>query len=454
MLTLSSRNKILLTVMVASFLTPFNGSAMNMSLPSLQKEYLVATSSLSWVISLFLITCTIFLLPAGQLSNILGKRKLFLWGTALFTVSSIVTQFADSFGTLLLFRCLQGIASAILFTTGMAIIALVFPPQIRGKAFGMVVSVVYGGLALGPVIGGFLNYQFGWRSIFWFTSTVGLISWIMTMLWIKDEWITEPHGKIDIVGSLLCGLSILLVMFGLSELNHYDWAKWVFFAGIVVTGIFINNQRGKEHALLPVEIFLANKTFSFSNLAAMLNYAATFAVGFLMSLYFQKVEGMNSQDAGLYMLITTLIMTILSPVTGSLSDRVSPRLLASSGMGLIAISLIAMIYGIEIDSHVIIVTCLGILGVGFALFSAPNNNSVMGSVPKQFVSLASSVINLIRLLGQVFSMAIVAYILSRAVPLAETPTHALITNIEIALVVFAVICIIGIIPSYARGKDS
>lgn len=444
--------KILLTVMLASFLTPFNGSAMNMSLPDLQNEFQVATSSLSWVISLFLMTCAVFLLPAGQLSNSLGKRRLFLWGTALFTLSSILTQFASTFTLLLLFRTVQGVASAILFTTSMSIVALAFPPRERGRAFGLVVSVVYAGLALGPVIGGFLNYQFGWRSIFWFTAAVGLASWLMTVFVMKEEWVSDPDSRLDVTGALLCGLSLVLVMLGLSEINRFEPAKWILLAGVVTTAVFVVNQYGKAKPLLPVRIFMENRTFTLSNLAAMLNYAATFAVGFLMSLYFQKVDGMNSQEAGLFMLVTTVIMTFLSPAMGALSDRVNPRILASSGMALIAVALFAMIHGIETDSRVQIVFCLALLGVGFALFSAPNNNSVMSSVPKHYVSLASSVINLVRLIGQVLSMAVVAYILSRHVPEALSETHTLTTNIEIALAAFGVICLVGVVPSYVRGN--
>ena len=169
-LHLSKENTVLLTVMVASFLTPFTGSALNMSLPDIGKEFSAGTSAMSWIVEIFLITCTIFVLPMGRLSNIVGKRRIFLGGTALFTFSSVVIHLVQSVEMLLLVRALQGIASAMLFATNMAIIALAYPKEKRGKAMGLAVSVIYIGLAVGPVVGGFLNYYFGWRSIFYFIT--------------------------------------------------------------------------------------------------------------------------------------------------------------------------------------------------------------------------------------------------------------------------------------------
>lgn len=193
--------------------------------------------------------------------------------------------------------------------------------------------------------------------------------------------------------------------------------------------------------------------FAFSSLAAMLNYSATFAIGFLLSLYLQMIMGYNSASAGLILLVSSVIMSILSPVTGALSDRYGSAVMASSGMGIIACGLGVILYAVHTAALSIIIAGLAVIGLGFAMFSAPNNNAIMSSVPPKYFSFASSVIGTVRLLGQVLSMAIVASILSRPSAIAEAGSSAeLLENIQIAFVVFAVFCVVGIIPSMIRNR--
>lgn len=447
---LSKENTVLLTVMVASFLTPFTGSALNMSLPDIGKEFSAGTSAMSWIVEIFLITCTIFVLPMGRLSNIVGKRRIFLGGTALFTFSSVVIHLVQSVEMLLLVRALQGIASAMLFATNMAIIALAYPKEKRGKAMGLVVSVIYIGLAVGPVVGGFLNYYFGWRSIFYFITINGAAAMAFTLKVMKEEWISEPNGRMDYSSSVLYGITLVLLMYGWSEIVTDPMAKYMLMAGLVLAVIFVRYQATKKDPLLPVRIFLENRTFSFSNLAAMMNYSATFAIAFLLSLYLQMIMGYDSNHAGMILLIQSIIMAVLSPVAGSLSDRYGSKVLASAGMAVIGAGLLVMIYATHVESLTMIIVALVIVGVGFAMFSAPNNNAIMSAVPKQYFGLASSVIGTVRLTGQVLSMAIVASILSRPVAGLVDSTAVLLYNIQHAFMVFAVICFLGIIPSWIR----
>ncbi|MBD8975859.1 MAG: MFS transporter [Veillonella magna] len=449
-LHLSKENTVLLTVMVASFLTPFTGSALNMSLPDIGKEFSAGTSAMSWIVEIFLITCTIFVLPMGRLSNIVGKRRIFLGGTALFTFSSVVIHLVQSVEMLLLVRALQGIASAMLFATNMAIIALAYPKEKRGKAMGLAVSVIYIGLAVGPVVGGFLNYYFGWRSIFYFITINGAAAMALTLKVMREEWISEPNGRMDYISSVLYGITLVLLMYGWSEIVTDPMAKYMLMAGLVLAVIFVRYQATKKDPLLPVRIFLENRTFSFSNLAAMMNYSATFAIAFLLSLYLQMIMGYDSNHAGMILLIQSIIMAVLSPVAGSLSDRYGSKVLASAGMAVIGAGLLVMIYATHVEALTMIIAALLIVGVGFAMFSAPNNNAIMSAVPKQYFGLASSVIGTVRLTGQVLSMAIVASILSRPVVGLVDSTAMLLYNIQHAFMVFAVICFLGIIPSWIR----
>lgn len=453
LLTISRENKILVAVMIGSFLTPFTGSFINLSLPDIGREFMVGTSALSWIIEAFLMVCAIFVLPMGQLSNRWGKRAIYLLGTGGFAIVSFMIHFTSSIEMLMILRILQGICSAMIFATGTAIVAQAYPIEKRGKAMGLVVSVVYIGLAVGPVVGGFLNYNFGWRSIFYFTATLGTLAFLMTLFWMKENWKTPGQDHLNAMSIVLYSTTLVLIMYGLSEFVNQPIAKYLLLAGLVLAVIYVIHEARTEKPLIPVQIFMENKMFAFSNLAAMLNYSATFAIGFLLSLYLQMIMGFNSATAGLILLVQSIIMSVLSPVTGAMSDRYGSAVMASSGMGIIACGLVVILYAIHISALTIIIAGLVVVGFGFAMFSAPNNNAIMSSVPPKYFSFASSVIGTVRLLGQVLSMAIVASILSRTSSAGEVGSSAaLLENIQIAFVVFAVFCAIGIVPSMIRNR--
>ncbi|HEX2975238.1 MAG TPA: MFS transporter, partial [Bacteroidales bacterium] len=164
----TSKRSVLLVATFAAFLTPFLGSAVNLALPAIGKELNANALSLGWVISSFILASAIFLLPFGRLADIVGRKKIFTLGIALFTLSTTIIIFAGSILWLIILRIVQGFASAMIFGTSLAIITSVFGPGERGKAMGINITAVYLGLSLGPVIGGLLTQYFGWRSIFAF----------------------------------------------------------------------------------------------------------------------------------------------------------------------------------------------------------------------------------------------------------------------------------------------
>ena len=274
---------------------------------------------------------------------------------------------------------------------------------------------------------------------------------------MKEDWVNKEQGYMNPVSILLYAASLVMGLYGLSEIVKLPVAKYIFGAGIVTTIIYIWHEARAAKPLLPVRIFLENKTFAFSNLASMLNYSATFAIGFLLSLYLQMIMGYDSETAGWFLLVQSIVMAALSPGMGSLSDRYGSAVLASTGMGVIAVGLLVMWTAMNLSSTALIITALIIVGVGFAMFSAPNNNAIMGSVPPAYFGMASSVISTVRLLGQVLSMAIVASILARntgaaGTAIANVDKAVLLANIQYSLMVFMAFCVVGIIPSMIRNK--
>lgn len=446
---LSYENRILAIVMIVSFINPFTSSALNLALPDIGLTYKVTESHLGWVIEVFLIASTICIMPIGKLADKFGKRRVFLWGASIFMISSLGVSLISSIYGLIALRVLQGIGSACIFATSFAIITLVYPPERRGKAMGFTVSAVYCGLSLGPVIGGFLNYYCGWKSIFYFIAFFCAVAVLSTIAFMKEEWIADAKGKFDTAGAIAYSIALVLMMFGLSEILNLGYAKYVLLGGMALFALFLCWEKRQTNPIIPIQLFLRNRTFSCSSFAAMLNYSATFAISFLLSMYLQRILGFTSRDAGLVLLLQPILMAVLSPVTGSLSDHVSAALLSSAGMGCIAVGLAFLAYDVPLQSVWVLLACLIIIGIGFSLFTAPNNNAIMESVPKEYVGMASSMIGTVRLVGQVLSVAIVTLVMSRT----EEGGEAMLTdNIQLAFIIFTILCIVGILPSMVRSK--
>lgn len=451
----SLKKSSLVIVTMASFLTPFMGSAVNLAIPSIGKELTGGAYLLSWVVSSFLLASAAFLVPFGRLADIIGRKKIFLLGIAGFSLFSLLCCSARSLEALIIFRLLQGIASAMVFSTGMAILTSVFPPGERGKVLGINSATVYTGLSLGPVLGGAMNHYLGWESIFYFNVPIGILIILLTLLKLPGEWVGASGEKFDLTGSILYVLGLVTFIYGLSSIAKSMEAKYILLLSLFVIGIFIWQQKQKENPLLNVALFSKNMTFAFSNLAALINYSATFAVSFLMSLHLQVSMGFNSQKAGLIMLAQPVVMAILSPFAGRLSDRIEPRIVSSWGMGIVTLGLFVLLFITKTTPIWLIVANLMLLGIGFALFASPNSNAVMGSVEKRFYGIASSTLGTMRLTGQAISMAIVTLIIALYVGNMElSPAYSdlLIRSTKTSFIIFTVLSASGIFASLARGN--
>ncbi|CUH94765.1 hypothetical protein P22_0831 [Propionispora sp. 2/2-37] len=443
----------LIIVMAASFLTPFMGSSVNLAIPSIGAEFGGDTFLLSWVITAYLLSSTAFLLPFGRLADIVGKKKIFLIGISFFSVSTVMLALAWSMWTLIFFRICQGVASSMIFSTGIAIVSLVYPPEKRGRAMGLNVAVVYLGLSLGPVVGGGLNHYFGWRSIFAVTAAISVFALALALWRLKGEWKGAQDEPFDTAGSLGYVLAMAALLYGFSSAAETEWAKYVFGLGLLLFLFFLYYERRQPYPILNLGLFRRNVVFLFSNLAAMINYSATFAVGFLLSLYLQIVKGYDSQMAGMVLLAQPLLMAAFSPFAGRLSDRTEPRIVASLGMGLCTLGLLLFIFLTEVTPLWLVMANLGMIGLGFALFASPNNNAIMGAVEKQYYGVASSILSSMRLVGQTVSMAIVTLLLSAGNTGVEKGSdQLLLTSSRTAFLIFTVISAAGILASLARGK--
>lgn len=403
MYTKQLKRTILFITAFAAFITPFMGAAINLALPAIGKDLDANAIQLNWIVTIYLLTTALFMLPFGRLGDIVGRKKIFMYGLILFTLSTLAITFSKNIGYFLIFRSLQGLSSAMIFGNTMAIITSVFPPGERGKAMGINITAVYAGLSSGPFLGGLLTEYFGWRSIFIVLIPIGAIAALLTFRKIEIEW---------------------------AEAN-------------------------RKKPLLDINLLLSNKVFSYSNLAAMIHYSATSAIGFFLSLYLQYLKGFDAKTAGIILITQPVMMAVFSIPAGKLSDRINPGYIASTGIGLTAIGIFALTFIEQSTSLIYIVSILAFNGFGYALFSTPNSNAIMSSVEKKHLGVASGMLGTMRMVGQTISLGIAMLLIALFIgkdKISPDNYPALLKTIKTGLFIFALICIPAIFASLARNK--
>jgi MFS family permease len=447
------KRSVLLVTAFAAFLTPFLGSAINLALPAIAKDFNTTAIELGWIASSFILSAAMFLLPFGRLADIVGRKKIFTYGISLFSLSSFLIIFSWNIESLIIFRIIQGIAGAMIFGTSLAILTSVFGPGERGKAMGINITAVYTGLSGGPVIGGLLTRHFGWRSIFVFLVPFGIVSLYLIIKKIQIEWVEAKGEKFDWKGSVIYGISMASFMYGFSKLPSAQ--GWIFLGSALILGlVFLFFEKGISNPVFDIRLILHNRVFAFSGVAALIHYSATSATGFFISLYLQYIKGMDARTAGFVMISQPVMMALLSPLAGKLSDKYNPGIIASYGMGLTATGLIMLCFVNETSPIYLIIGLLIIMGVGFGLFSSPNSNAIMSSVEKKYFGVASGVVGTMRMAGQMLSMGIAMMLLAvylgkEAITPATYP--GLISGMRTGFVIFSALCIFGIFASLARS---
>jgi EmrB/QacA subfamily drug resistance transporter len=444
----------LLVATLSSFLTPFMLSSVNIALPAIGNHFKADAVLLSWVATAYLVAAAVALVPVGKLADIHGRKKVFIWGMVLFTLTSLLSGLAWSVAALIAFRVIQGVGIAMIFATGIAIVTSVFPPAERGRVLGITVAAVYSGLACGPFVGGWLTEALSWRSVFLIHTPLGLGLILITVGKLRGEWAGTPGERFDVAGSFIYALAIIALMYGMSALPAF-WGGLLVLAGLGALAGFVGWELRVAHPVFEVRLFGLNRVFAFSCLAAFIHYAATFGVTFLMSLFLQYIKALSPQQAGLVLIAQPVMMALFSPLAGKLSDRVEPRVLASAGMGITALALLLLTRIGAGTGLGFIIACLSTLGFGFALFSSPNMNAIMSSVETRYYGVASGSVATMRLLGQMLSLGVVTLVFALVIGRVQiTPElhPAFVASTRYALVIFFGFCLGGIYFSFSRGK--
>lgn len=440
---------LLIVTMTSNFFNPLMGSAVNVALPKIGAEFSMTAVGLSWVTMSYLLASAIFLVPLGKIGDMWGRKKMFLYGNIIFTIVTLLCCFATSDKMLISLRLLQGIASAMMFSTSMAIVISAFPPQERGKVIGLNVSAVYIGLSAAPMFGGILTDTIGWRSIFLVSAVASTIISMLILLKIKQEWAEAEKEKFDFFGSVVYIPSISMLMYGFSHLPQL-YSIFLTIAGTMGLFMFVIIEKRVPTPLLNMQLFAENKIFAFSNLSALINYATTYAVSFILSLYLQYVKGLHASDAGLILIAQPVMMAMVASFSGRLSDKKDPQVLAAIGIAISVIGLCMFSFIQKDTPYWFIIVGLLFLGIGFGLFSSPNTNSIMSSVERKFYGVASATVGTMRTTGMMVSMAIASlsihiFIGNASIGPANLPEF--ITSSKIVFIIFTILCFGGIASS-------
>jgi EmrB/QacA subfamily drug resistance transporter len=451
---MSNKTVALIVTTIANFSWPFMAASISIALPTIEREFKIDAVLLSWIAMSFTLATATLLVPFSRLADIYGRKKVFLGGVAFFTIASFVGAIATSVYMLIACRILQGVGGAMSFGTSVAIITSVYPPGERGKAMGISIGAVYLGISCGPLIGGFLTQHFGWRSIFVANIPFGLLAVGLGLLKLKGEWAEARGEKFDLGGAVIYSVALVALIVGLSQLPALN--GWMaILLSILAFSLFVRWETNSKNPVINLALFKNNRVFALSSIAALIHYGATFSVTFMLSLYLQYVRGMSPQSAGLLLVVQPIVQAVVATWAGRLSDRIQPRLVASTGMAITAVCLFLLSVIDGQTSPYAIVAKLAFLGFGFALFTSPNTIAIMNSVEPKCYGIASGILSTMRAVGQVTSMAIAVLLIALYVGRVRINPQNFpffLKSIRLAFLICGTLCVGGIFASIARGK--
>lgn len=409
----------LVVVSIGAFMTPFDASIVAVALPAMGADLHLSYSQGLWAQAAYLLVTSVFLIPAGRLADSRGLVRYYLLGTMVFGLGSVVAALSPNGSVMILARCIQGVGGGFVYATSVAIVTAAFPARERGKALGLNTMATYLGLTLGPVLGGLIVTHADWRWIFFINVPIAAVTliagWTLIGVERRDRLAAKtprPSKHIDYAGAVLLGGALVALFIPLTYSPLWGWADAATIGLLVVAVLlfaaFVVVEDRVRDPMLDLDLLRKNRVFRSANTAAFINYMAVFAATTLTAVFMQIVLGLSAQEAGLVLLAQPVLMAILSPFTGRLSDRVGSRVLATLGMVLIAAGLLQLSFVSGAVWQVLL--ALGTVGLGMALFSAPNISAIMGSVDRSQLSLAAGFQSTMRFTGQGISMAVLGAI--------------------------------------------
>lgn len=454
-------------VAVGIFMSTLDSSIVNLALPVIMQDLETSMAAIGWVMMIYLLTVSSLLLGFGRLSDIRGRKWVFVRGVIVFTAGSVFCGLSETALVLIASRGIQGIGAAMIMSATPAVVIDIFPVQQRGKALGTVGAVVACGLTIGPALGGWLLRFFPWPVIFYINIPIGIVT-----AFLAQKFLTGTNADIrrdesyDLLGAFFLVLSIsgFLISITLGREWGYTDIRTLSFLGMsmVSLAILILVENRVSHPVLRPELFRIRQ-FLFPVVSAMILFSGLFTIIFLMPFYLMNPKGLSEPAAGWVMITPFLFLLTVSPLSGMLYDRVGSRWLTTIGMGILCLGLYLLSTLKPAATIYEILSCMAIVGFGTAMFTAPNNAMVMSAVPPRFRGFASGLVATVRNLGMVMGIALASGVFnhmyaktSGGMEFSEYSLHAekpFMAGFRYAMLSGALIAGIGIIASFLRGKD-
>ncbi|MDP2935410.1 MAG: DHA2 family efflux MFS transporter permease subunit [Dehalococcoidia bacterium] len=449
---------VLLAVGAGSFMGTLNTGIVNTILPVIQDSFGADLSSIEWVLMAYLLTTSILLLSFGRLGDIWGHKRVYNTGLLVFIVSSALCAFSPTEGFLIGARSLQAVGGAMVVANSQAILTRFFPPEKRGQLLGMLYTIAYLGILIGPSLGGYLAHAFGWRSVFLVNIIIGGLTMVMSWRILPDSRPTEGRERFDPVGAAVLTIGLGVLLLGISKGQELGWTSAFIIGCVVASAFFLVSfvlvERAVSHPMLDLALFRSS-SFSFSTAAAFLNYMCVFSGLFLVPFYLIQGRNFSPSLAGLLFSAQPLGMVLTAPISGYLSDRIGSRLLSTLGTLIVAAGLFMLHYLGPASGEADILLPLALIGLGNGLFVAPNASAIMGSSPAERQGVAAGIVSTARNLGMVFGVALTGAILSlRSVEWARSlsdPQLIFIGAFQDTLLVVAIIAFVSTSASMVRG---
>ena len=388
---------------LATVIVAFLLNAAPVALPSIAKAFGMNNVLQNWVDTIFLLSIAVFSIPCGKICQKYGIKKILKIGIIIFFIGTLGTGISQNATMLLLFRVILGIASAILNVASIAIIVEGMPNEKKGPGVGIAVAAVYIGIALSPILGGSLIFNFGWQSLFYATLPIILINYYLVYK-ISDEFIHDTRESFDITGTTLYSIGIILFIYGFTRILELT-GQIITLTGIILLIAFALWELRNKNPIFEMRLF-KNLRFTAANLACLFSYFATFMITYVYNYHLQYIMGMNSQTAGLYLIITPAIMVVMSIISGYLIKKFKGEILTGCGLAILAVAFMLLCTLNNNTPLELILLAMTLHGIGYGLFSSPNTVLITTSVPVDEASKASASLSAMRLIGQTVSLGI------------------------------------------------
>jgi len=406
---------VLVAVGTSTFMSALDGSVVNTSLPVIKSIFNSDVASIEWVVTIYLLVLSGFLLSFGRIGDIFGHKPVFISGFIMFIISSALCGLSPTVNALIIFRGFQAISAAMLQSNSPAILSKSFPANELGRALGLSATMTYLGLTIGPSLGGFITENFSWRGIFYINVPIGLFALWMSARFIKVDQNKRHHERFDLVGAGIFTAGLVILLIGLNQGHALGWTSLpilgAFSTAIILLVLFVSFESKTKYPMLDISLF-KRRLFTTSVSSATLAYISIYIILFLMPFYLIQGRGFPPSHAGLLLTAQPMIMAVVAPLSGALSDRIGTRILTTSGLLFLSFGLLCLSRLGPTSSTSDILIALVITGFGTGIFGSPNNSALMSSAPRKQQGIAAGILATARNMGMALGVGLAGAILS------------------------------------------